>query len=254
MTTKNLFLLCATIFLSVFFLSRTGFSIRQVGGTLDSSGKISNTISTTGDGKVYVEPDMVNLALSVSELDSTSALALDKVNKKISQALGMAKNAGLKDEDISTTNLSIYPEYDWSAGRSRLAGQRASQSLSLKIKNIGLKAEKATALIDELSTIENIQISSIGFDINDKTKYFTLARELAFAKAKQKAVELAALSGVSLKKPVSISEANYDLPTPQIYSNVAAFKSVAAENAPATALPGGQIDITSTLNILWAIE
>lgn len=254
MTTKNLLILCATILLSSFLFSKTGLSIRQVGGAVDNSGKVSNTISVSGDAKVYAKPDVVNLSLSVSELDTSSAQALDKVNQKIEKALSMAKSTGIKDEDISTTNLSIYPEYDWTSGHSRLTGQRATQSLNLKIKQIGAKAENATKLIDELSTIENIQISAISFDINDKTKYFTQARELAFAKAKQKATELAQLAGVSLKKPITISDITYDLPTPQIYTNTASFKLAAAESAPTTSLPTGQIDISSTLQVLWAIE
>jgi len=48
-------------------------------------------------------------------------------------------------------------------------------------------------LINQLTNIETVNIESIDYDIQDKAKIFTQARELAMKKAKQKAEELAKL-------------------------------------------------------------
>ncbi|MCL4384123.1 SIMPL domain-containing protein [Patescibacteria group bacterium] len=250
-------LVCVTIIASIFLASRTGIYIKSVGGAVDSSGKVSNTISVTGDGKVSAKPDMATVGLSFSELAATSKDALDKVNQKISQTRTILKNNGIPDTDITTSGLNIYPEYDYSNNVRRLTGQRASESLSVKVKKIDDKAAKAAKIIDELSTIDNVQLSGISFDIEDKTKLFSQARELAFNKAQQKATELAKLSGVSLAKPVSITDTVYDVTPMPMYTNLsmkALSAPLGAGAADSTAIATGQMDVSVNLNILWGIN
>jgi len=244
--------ICGTIIISLFLFSRTGIFIKQT-GTVESGGKISNTISVSGDGKVYAKPDMAEISLSFNELAPTSREALDKVNQKIDEAIKVAKNNGIPDNDISTTGLNVYAEYDYSNSLRRIVGQRASQSLSVKIKKLDSKATKAAKLIDELSAINNVQLGGISFDIEDKTKFYSQARELAFNKAKQKAGELAKLSDVKLSKPVSITDSTYDISPRPYYSNTAELKMTAASN-DSSQVPTGEMSISTNLSILWGIE
>lgn len=243
------------IILSAMIISRTGIYIKNTGG-VESNGKISNTISVSGDGKVSAKPDMVQLNIGFQEKASTSKEALAKVNTKIESALKVLKDNGISDADIITSNLNVYTEYDYSNGSRKILGQQASETLEVKIKKIDDKATKAVKVIDELSSIDNLQMNSINFDIEDKTKLFSQARELAFNKAKQKAEELAKLSKVKLDKPVSISDSTYDIAPVTRYSNVAQFKTVALEDSAAggSQISSGQMDITANLSILWGIE
>ena len=254
---KNLPLLatCFTIVLSLFVFSRTGIYIKSVGGAVDGSGKVSNTISVTGDGKVSAKPDMAEISLSFSELAATSREALDKVNQKMTQAMKVLKDNGITDTDITTSNLSVYTEYDYNSNVRRVTGQRASESLQVKVKKIDEKATKASKIIDELSAIDNVQMGGITFDIEDKTKFFSQARELAFNKAKQKATELAKLSGVTLAKPVSITDTVYDITPQPMYANKAVMNlSAGAGAADSTQISTGQMDISVNLNVLWGMQ
>jgi uncharacterized protein len=249
----SLFVICLTIILSFYFTSRTGIFIRQTGG-VESGGKISNTISVSGDGKVYAKPDMAEVSLSFSEMASTSRVALDKVNQKIDEAIKVAKDNGIADSDISTTGLNVYTEYDYSDSNRRIIGQRATQSLSVKIKKLDAKATKAATLIDDLSAINNVQLGGISFDIEDKTKFFSAARELAFNKAQQKAGELAALAKVKLLAPVSITDSTYDISPQPYYANTAELKVSAMGGGNTSQIPSGEMSISSNLSILWGIE
>ena len=200
---------------------------------------------------------MVQLSIGFQETASTSKEALTKVNSKIDSALKILKDNGIPDSDITTSNLNVYTEYDYSSSSRRVVGQRASENLEVKVKKIDNKATKAVKIIDELSTIDNLQMNSIYFDIEDKTELFSKAREMAFNKAQQKAEELAKLSKVKLVKPVSISDSTYDI-TPIAYSaNVAQFKTAAVslDNASGgSQISSGEMDITANLSILWGIE
>jgi uncharacterized protein YggE len=146
---------------------------------VESNGKISNTISVTGDGKINAKPDMAQVTVGFQETASTSREALDRVSQKINQVTKILKDNGISDKDITTSNLNVYTEYDYSNTSRRIIGQRASETLEVKIKNLDDKATKASKIIDEVSAINNIQINGIYFDIEDKTKLFSQARELA---------------------------------------------------------------------------
>ena len=253
---KNILIICTTIILSVLIFSRTGIYIKNTGG-VESNGKISNTISVTGDGKVSIKPDMVQINIGFQETASSSKEALNKVNIKIDSTLKILKDNGIPETDVTTSNLNINTEYDYSSSKRRVIGQRASENLEIKIKKIDNKASKAVKIIDELSTIENLQMNGIYFDIEDKTEYFSKAREMAFKKAEQKAEELAKLSKVKLAKPVSISDTTYDVSPVYRYSNVAQFKeaSLSVDNAAGgSQISSGEMDITANLSILWGIE
>ena len=248
-------IVCLTIIASFLIVSKTGIYIKSLGGAVESNGKISNTISVTGDGKVTTKPDMAILSFGFNETESSSKVALDKVNQKIAQAQKILKDNNIDEKDISTTNLNIYPEYDYSTKSPRLIGQRASQTLEIKVKKIDDKASKVSQVIDQLSAVENIQINSVTFDIEDKTKLFSEARDLAFQKAEQKAKELAKLSKVKLGKPVSISDSTYDISSP--VSNTlykADMVSLSSASGGGSSVSTGEMNISINLNILWGIE
>jgi len=251
---RYVFIISLALILSAFLISRTGIYIKNTGG-VESNGKISNTISVNGDGKVFAKPDMVQVNIAFQETAPTSKAALDKVNERMDSAVKILKNNNISESDIATGNLNIYTEYDYSNSSRRIIGQRASQSLEIKIKKIDNKATKATKIIDELSSIDNLQINGISFDIEDKTEFFSKARELAFNKAKQKAEELAKLSKVKLVKPISISDSTYDVSPVNYTTNVAQLKSLSSGAiANDTQISTGEMGISANLSILWGIE
>lgn len=250
---SSVIIISLSLIFSTWLMLKTGIYIKSTGG-VESNGKISNTISVSGDGKVYSKPDMVQLSVGFQETASTSKEALAKVNQKIDATMKLLKNNNISESDITTNNLSVYTEYDYSGSSRRVIGQKASQSLEIKIKKIDDKATKATKIIDELSSIDNLQLNGIYFDIEDKTELFSKARELAFNKAEQKAKELAKLAKVKLTKPISISDTNYDV-SPVRYTNVAMDSVMSAKSAGSGAqISTGEMDISADLSILWGIE
>lgn len=249
------FLICITIIVSTLIISNGSFYIKNIGGAVEQNGKLVNTISVSGDGKVFAVPDMATLTISDTELATTSAAALDKVNQKMNQVLTVLKNNGIASTDIQTSNVNIYPQYDYTSSGTVLKGQQASVSLSVKVKKLDSKASKVTSILDQSAQISNIQIGSISFDIEDKTTFFSQARKAAFDKAKQKATELASLSSVKLLSPVSISDTTTDITPPITYNNVAQDSAVKAPSpAGSTSIQTGQLQVSVSLNVVFGIE
>lgn len=248
---------CATILGSAYMISNRNFYIKNIGGssTLQNDKQL-NTISTSGDGKVYAKPDMTSFTVGVSETAPTSAAALEKANTKINEATALLLKNGVDKDDIQTSNYNLYTDYDYNGGYRKIIAQRADIRLNVKIRSIDEKASKVTKVIDDLSKIERIEISSINFDIENKKAFYTRARELAFAKAKQKAEELAGLGEVRLLKPVSITDQTYDYSyAPQRQSNAAWEGVVTTGNAAkSTDLSTGQLEIDLSVQVIWGIE
>lgn len=243
------------VIVGALIVSGTGFTIRNLGTSIEQDGKIINTISVSGDGKVYVKPDMAILNISVSELSPTSEEAINKASEKINEVTKVSKTLGVVDEDIKTTQYSVYTEYDYSRDQRRVLGQRATIGVEIRIKKLDDKATKATRIIDGVSKISNIEISSIQFDLENKEDLFSRAREIAFNKAKRKAEELSSLANVKLITPVQISDASYDTSLPPMMRNVA-FNDLALESKSGTSgsISTGQLEINANISVIWGIE
>jgi uncharacterized protein YggE len=232
--------------------SRTGISIENLGSAVDNEGQVANTISVSGDGKVSAAPDMVTISITASEMADSTQQAKTAVDQKIQQILEILEQNNIPKEDIQTAELSLFPEYDWSQSGRSLLGQRATQRLNVDITGITEEAERTTRIIDAVAEVENIQIDSIQFDIEDKTSLFHDARKLAFQKAKEKAEELATLAGVELSRPVSIEDTAVESFPPPLFRNMAVEDSAGLGGGGE--IPTGQLEVSVQIHILFGMK
>ena len=205
-------------------------------------------ISVTGMGEVTGTPDTVEVDLGVSILgatvDEATSLAADKADALIA---ALTSN-GVAREDITTTDYSIYPEYDYSGNEQRLLGYRVSNTVRAKIRNV----QETGAVLDSVTAAagDEVRISGLRFSIEDNTGLITAAREAAWNDAFAKASELAELSGQTLGSATSISETMSNPPVPIPY---AAEDAAGAERA-LTLIEPGTSAVTITLQVEFAFE
>lgn len=181
----------------------------------------AKSISVEWEGKIFIEPDTIVLNINVEKKEDTTKLAQEEMNKKIQKINEVLSGYNIPQENIQTTNYSIYPDYKRTDNESKIIWYRANQSLSIKIKDInGINKWKTENIINSITEIGEITINNISYNIEDKSAAYSKARELASQKALQKAQELAKFNNVKLWKAQNISEySNYiDTPTPY-YSN-----------------------------------
>ena len=239
-----------------FFLSTRPVMIQDSSPYPTTQGGMTmNSITVQGEGKVFADPDIFLLWLSVSALWKTSAEAQTTTKNDIDALRALAQKAGIATKDIQTTQMSIYPEYDYSPnGESNIKGYRATHGLTLKVR----KLTQVDELISQLTFSNNIQIQSMSYDIDDKTDLYTEARKLWFEKATQKATELAALANVSLDKPLSINDqVGYNNPIypPMPYqANVYRAEMAADSSAGAGAINPGQLEVSVQVNIIYGVK
>ena len=115
------------------------------------------------------------------------------------------------------------------------------------------KLESIDTILAGISTIAWVQIQNTSYDIDDKTEFYREARNLAIAKARQKAEDMAKATGISIWKVTSISEnQNYN---PPVYANQLMKESMMADGGNSGGnVSLGQMEITTNVSINYEIR
>jgi len=213
---------------------------------------LTHTIQVNGEGKVFGKPDIIRIQISVSELALTSKEAQKKMNEKTAMVMASLKTNQVVLKDIQTSELSLYTEYDWNSSTRTVKGQRATQRFTVTIRDINKDSNRSGKIIDDITVINGIELSSMQFDIDDKTELFKSARELAYKKANQKALDLAKLSGLKLSKPLIIK----DYVTEPVYGPFqnSIMAKDQSSNVSSSIIPTGELEIVVQLDITFGLE
>lgn len=208
-------------------------------------------ISVAGEGKVTAAPDVANIALGVSVLAPTVAEARQQAAASLDAMLATLKNNGVAEKDIQTSQLSINPEYDYRNNETILRGFRVQNSVNAKIRNI----DSTGKVVDEAVEAggNNAQIQGISFTIDDPSELQEQARKAAVEDAKRKADVLASAAGVSVGGPISISEGALVVP-PIYYDGAGRAAADTAAPLPETPIQPGELDVSISVTVVWAIK
>lgn len=226
----------------------------SIGGTSAPPDVIVNTgdtqtgVSVSGTGEVTGTPDTLEVSIGVSvradSVTEATALAADKADAVISSLI----SSGVAEEDITTINYSIWPEYEYRNDTQKLLGYRVDNTVRAKIRDI----DQAGDVLDEAVTAggDEVRVSGLSFSIEDDAELVKAAREVAWNDAQTKAEQLAELSGQTLGEATSIVETVSRAPVPIAFDSVAG----AAEEAVTTPIEPGTASVTITIQVQFGLE
>ncbi|WP_320128336.1 SIMPL domain-containing protein [uncultured Sphaerochaeta sp.] len=205
---------------------------------------VVRTIEVTGTSEVVLQPDIASFSIQVQEQAPTTGEAQALANAKMAELLAVLRKNGVADKDITTTGLTLRPNYDWIDQKQVLSGQLASQSLSVTLRNLA----SIGTVIDQLGQVSSIQLDSVRFDKEDKTSSIQEARKKAVDDAFAKAEMYATSSFMKVGKPVSISESSF---ASNGYS-VRAKTMLASESlAMGTEVPTGSLTVSASISMVF---
>ena len=159
-----------------------------------------NSIHVSGNAEVKVKPDFASIEIGAQAQETSTSAALNSLNKKIAALIQIIQNQGIATKDYSTSSLNINQVYDYTNGQSVLVGQKASQTLTVKIRSITDDGAAIGKLIDAASKIDGILVNGVNFDQSDRTLGVRQARKAAYDAAKAKADQYAQLSGLRVRR------------------------------------------------------
>ena len=221
----------------------------QIVGTLLQSQE-SRKIHVTGNGSVVGEPDIATLNLGVSVEKKTVAAAREAAAVAMTAVIDALKARGIAENDIQTERFSIYPQYDYTENGRVLRGYSVNNTVSAKVREL----ETLSGVIDDAAEAggDIVVVNTIQFMIEDTTPLQTQARGLAVKDAEAKAQTLADASGVTLGKPITITETSHAASPPIAFAKEAAFAEDSALSS--TPIEAGELTVTVNITIVYEIE
>ena len=192
-------------------------------------------LTMKGTGESTAVPDQLSFRLSVSAKRDDLEDALTEASRLMRHALAAAGEYGVAKDDMQTTGLQMYPEYDYpSYGPPVLTGYRVVGSGG-----------------------NQVRVTRIQLEIGDPEAMMAKARAAAVEEATAKAQQYADATGQSLGDVVDLREVSAVRPQPRDLYYPAAYKRLAADTALAglrVPIRAGQDELRVTVQIVWSFS
>lgn len=163
------------------------------------------TLTVDGFGQAFGAPDMARVQLGVQTSSTDVLEAYNAANSAIEQVIAALIAQGIAEQDIQTTGLYLYQEtpYNPETGQpSETPIYRVQNSLNVTVRDV---ATVGSVISTGVGAGANT-INGLSFSIADPAALAEQAREAAIADARQRAEQLASLTGVTLGSPTIIVE------------------------------------------------
>ena len=215
-------------------------------------------IRVSGTGTVSVEPDVAILQVGVEVFAGKVSTARSEASKAMDSVVSVLKKEGVEEKDIQTTRFNIYPRYDYeevTINGKRIGTQvLTGYTVNNTVKAILYEIEKVGEIIDKGADAggDYARINGVDFTVDDPTPYQTEIRKMAVEDAVGKAQEYALLTNVELGPVVELNE----MTSGSVHSPYEAdygMRMMAAA-PPTTSISAGQLEISLTVNTLFAIK
>ena len=201
-------------------------------------------VTVVGSGEVQGTPDTLNANVSIEFTAPDVTAAMNQTSDRQQAVINALVNSGIDRRDISTTNVSLQPQYGGAATTRR------SPAIGRAIRSPSRSASwtprrRHLALIVSTGG-DATRINSVSYAIEDDSQLVKDARTRAFDDAKDRAEQYAQLSGLTLGKVISISESAGTTPVPP----PTPMPRAAMEAVP---LEPGQQSVAFSVTVIWEL-
>src|ERR1700730_17686185 len=223
-----------------------GLTAALLAGCDSHGGRVGDNprqVTVVGSGQVQGVPDTLTADVGIEFTAPDVTTAMNQTNDRQQAVINALTGAGVDRKDISTTEVSLQPEYDSSGGA--ITGYRAGNSIRVKIHPADSASHVRAVIVGAGGDAS--RINSVSYSIADDSQLVKDARARAFQDAKNRAEQYAQLSGLKLGKVISISEASGGAST----MPPAPPRGGAVENVP---LEPGQQTVSFSVTAVWELR
>ena len=194
---------------------------------------------------VSADPDLATVGAGVTTVAPTAVEAMQQNNNQMDAVVKRIEQLGVSEKDIQTTGVNLNAEFDYddATRQQRFRGYRASNRVTVKLRDI----TRTGRVLDALVVAGANDLSGISWSIENPDPARELAREAAFGAARTKAERYAALSGYTGLRLLEVSETV--MPgRPMAYDVVATAASARNESMP---IRPGQVETGVTVTVKY---
>ena len=163
------------------------------------------SISVSGFGEATGVPDMATVQLGVSVTGDTISAAIDLSNQTVERVRQAVIGRGIPETDLQSINFSVWPEDKYDPATGQQTGERiyhVDSTLQVKVRDIG----QVSSIIQTGLDAGANNIWGLTYGIDDSAALEAEARTKALADAADRAQQLADALGMTLGKPIVVSE------------------------------------------------
>lgn len=202
-------------------------------------------VTVVGAGEVRGTPDTVTADVGIEVVAPDAAAAMSQTNERQRAVIDALTGEGIDTKDIATSAVTLQPQY---GENSAITGYRAGNSVTVTIRQLDKAPRALSAIVSAGGNAA--RINGITFTIDDDSKLVADARARAFDDAKRRALQYAELSGMSLGRVISISEAPGSAP-PQFKTTAPAPPGAMAADVP---LQPGEQTVSFSVTAVWELS
>ncbi len=200
------------------------------------------TLTVVGSGVAYGVPDILTADLAVSVIRETATeagtIAAD-VSRNVISAL---TKKGVAGENIRSSDYSLYQEYDYQYDARRFLGFRVRHTYSVKL-DLATAGDVIDAAV--AASWDALEVQGTYLSLEDSSTLVTEARAKAWGDCLATAQEMAALAGLTLGEPVTVTEGySYTQPGP--------YMGAGGDGEGSTSFQPGRISAVAELTVEFA--
>lgn len=197
-------------------------------------------VTVVGAGQVHGVPDTLTADVGIEFTTPDVSSAMDQTNRRQQAVIDALTAAGVGGKDISTTDVTLQPQYDGTSGT--ITGYRAANTIRVKITKLDAASHLLAVIVGTGG--DATRINSVSYSLDDDSKLVKDARARAFQDAKDRAGQYAQLAGLHLGRLISISEDGDVTPPPTPRGPMAAEVPLQ---------PGQQV-VNSSVTAIWELR
>ncbi len=200
-----------------------------------------------GEGKVLLDPEILDLRIGVTTSAKTALEALALNNERSETLVKRIRALGIPAKDIRTTDLAVEPVYSESLEGDEIAGWTAVNSLSVRSRDVEGAGEMIALLFDAGgNTLETPE-----FGLTDAARVAGErdAQVLALRDAREEAEAAALALDMKVARVLLVSDSRVNFRGGSGYITVTASR----RSRPVVPIEPGQIEVEARYSVEFAL-
>ncbi|NZA28066.1 SIMPL domain-containing protein [Luteimonas sp. SJ-92] len=204
-------------------------------------------LSVSAQAEASRVPDVATLSAGVVTQAPDANAALRANAAQMQQLMAAVRKAGIAEKDTQTSGLNVHPQYRHDGDKApTITGYQASNTVSLKVRDIGSLGDVLDALVASGAN----QVNGPSFEIDQPDEAYDEARRAALVKARERADMYAESLGLRVRRIVSISEGGGFMPPPRPMMRMQAEAMDMAASSPVSP---GESTLTANLDVVFEL-
>jgi len=200
---------------------------------------VNGHIEVSGTGRASAVPDVVRLRVGVRcEAGDVSSVLSDATSRTAALAQA-ARDHGVEPADLATTDTGVQQRRDREG--VEVVGYTAYQNLSVTVRDPSRAGSLVSAFAGAVG--DALTVDHLGLELADPHPLLASARDAAFADARAKAEQYAALAGRELGKVRAVTDVVDSGPQPRM--------AMMAARTTDSFVELGENTVTTTVVVRW---